>query len=72
VFAAYLANGTTTPLFARGAGLGVGSGLISVNAAGSVMPTATNGTLATALPGSLVYASNSSAGNPQHIWTGLS
>jgi len=72
VFAAYLANGTTPPLFARGAGAGIGSPIVNLGASGATMATASNGTLATALPGSLVYASNSAAGSPQHIWTGLS
>ncbi len=66
-----LANGTTPPLFMRAAGSLIGSQLANLNAAGSNLPFAINGTVATVLPGNFAYGGNVSA-NAFSIWAGLS
>jgi hypothetical protein len=70
VYVVFVSNGTTPPALARIGGGSSVSILSALSSSGSNMPFATNGT-GTALPGSLVYSSNS-VSNCQPLWVGLS
>jgi hypothetical protein len=71
VYVAVVSNGTTNPLFCRGAGGGVGPGLINLGLTAANLLAAVNGTAQTTLPGSLTYSSNVSAAS-QDFWVALS
>jgi hypothetical protein len=71
VYVAIVSNGTTNPIFARGAGAGTGASIVNLNAAAANLFAATNGTGQTTMPASLTYSSNAGA-NGQMMWVALS